>query len=292
MGNPGEPSDAEGATVVGTATPVTPTSPAAPTEPSLLDRARTALSGTTARQVLGWALVVGWAVWLVAAWVVQPRLVSQGFLEDDLAQGRITGYRVVTVEEDRARGPMSGPYRVDLQPASDAQDGVVDGATNGTPVTIAYWVDTPVAGLRVLDTNGLSSDVPAALVANLGSAGVPEVDAGGLFGGSAPERVYYAGTALLVAAFLAVVIGPRPRRGTRWFWFWMMGAPLAVAVPVFAVAELLRPRYELPDTVHPPGVAGRWSGFVGYLVALALAFAAGWGLMSLAEASPIWFIRG
>ena len=118
---------------------------------------------------------------------------------------------------------MSGPYRVDVQPASDAEDGVVDGATDGVPVTVAYWVDAPVAGLRVLDTNGLSSDVPAALVANLRSAGVPEADAGGLFGGPPAERVYQAGTALLVAAFLVVVIGPRPRRGTRWFWFWMIG---------------------------------------------------------------------
>ena len=71
---------------------------------------------------------------------------------DDLAQGRITGYQVVTVDEDPARGPMSGPYRIDVHPASAGQDRVVDGASDGVPVTIAYWVDAPVAGSRVNNT--------------------------------------------------------------------------------------------------------------------------------------------
>jgi hypothetical protein len=290
MGIPVEPSDAGGA-VVGTATPGAPASTVEP-EPSVLERARTALAGTPARQAVGGALVVGWVVWLAALWTTQPRLVAQDFLADDLAQGRITGYQVVTVDEDRARGPLAGPYRLDVYPASDGQDGVVDGASDDTPVTIAYWVDAPVAGLRVLDTNGLSSETPAALAGNLRSAEVPEVDAGLLVGGTPAERVHNAGALLLLVSTLVVILGPRPRRGTRWFWFWLIGGPLAVAVPVFAVAELLRPRYEPAGTVHPPGVAGRWSGFAGYLVALAFSFAAGWGLTALTEISPIWFIRG
>ena len=155
------------------------------------------------------------------------------------------------------------PYSIGVYPASDAQDGVVDGAADGQQVTVAYWVDSPVAGLRVLDPNGLSSDTPAGVVASLQAAGVPEADASVFFGGLPSERVIQAGALLLMVSTLVVIVGPRPRRGTRWFWFWVVGGPLSLGVPIFAVAELLRPRYELEGTVHPPvspvGGAG-WPG--------------------------------
>ena len=147
--------------------------PVAPTEPTALDRVRSALAGSTPRRVVGWLLVVGWVGWLAALWVTQPRLVPQDFLADELARGHTTAYQVVTVDEDPVNGPFSGPYRIGVYPASDAQDGVVDGAADGQQVTVAYWVDAPVAGLRVLDPNGLSSDTPAAVVASCRQPGSP-----------------------------------------------------------------------------------------------------------------------
>ena len=188
MGNTPEPTDADGTSLVGAATAEAPTSPVAPTEPTVLDRVRSALAGSTPRRVVGWLLVIGWVVWLVALWVTQPRLVPQDVLADELARGHVTAYRVVTVDEDPANGPFSGPYRISVYPASDAQDGVVDGAADGQQVTVAYWVDAPVAGLRVLDPNGLSSDTPAAVVASMQAAGVPEADASVFFGGLPSER--------------------------------------------------------------------------------------------------------
>ena len=101
-----------------------------------------------------------------------------------------------------------------------------------------------------------------------------------------------AGALLLMVSTLVVILGPRPRRGTRWFWFWVVGGPLSLGVPIFAVAELLRPRYELDGTVHPPGVAGRWSGLAGFALGFVLSIVGTGALIALNAVSPIWFIRG
>jgi len=292
VGNTPEPTDADGTGRVGAATAEAPTSSLAPAEPTVLDRVRSALAGSTPGRVVGWLLVIGWVGCLAALWVTQPRLVPQDVLAEELARGHATAYRVVTVDEDAMRGPFSGPYRIDVYPASDTQDGIVDGAADGQPVTVAYWVDSPVAGLRVLDPNGLSSDTPAGVVASLQAAGVPEADASVFFGGLPSERVTQAGALLLMVSTLVVIFGPRPRRGTRWFWFWVVGGPLSLGVPVFAVAELLRPRYELEGTVHPPGVAGRWSGLAGFAIGCVLSIVGTGALLALNAESPIWFIRG
>jgi hypothetical protein len=291
VGYPPELSDADGTAVVGTAAPVTPDGAVLPTAPTQLDRVRVALARVTSRQVLGWVLVIGWVVWLTALWVTQPRLVPQSVLDDDLASGRGIAYRLVTVDEDQG-GPASGPHRIDVYPASDDQDGVVDAAADGQPITVAYWVDSPVGGLRVLDPNGLSSNTTAAVVGRLAAAGVPEAAASVLYRGTAADRVNQAGVLLLAVSSLVVIFGPRPRRGTRWFWFWVVGGPLSVGVPIFAAAELIRPRYELAGTEHPPGVAGRWSGLTGFAMSFLLALAGAAALLALNAVSPVWFIRG
>ncbi len=230
-------------------------------------------------------------LWLAAFWVTQPRIVPQDFVAADLARGDVTAYRLVTVDQDFGRGPFSSAEGIDVYAASDDQDGVVDGAADGRPVTVAYWVDAPVATLRVLDTNGLSSDTPAALVETFRAAGVPEAEASRFYRGLPSDRIASAGAVLLFVGFLVVVLGPRPRRGTRWFWFWIVGGPLSVGLPIFAVAELLRPRYEAEGTVHPPGVAGRWSGLAGFALGVVLSLALGWVLLTLSGLSPVWFIR-
>jgi hypothetical protein len=270
---------------------VEPTAPPTGAGPGVLDALRSTIAAAAVRKALGWVLLVAWVVWLVTLWVAQPRLVPQDYLADDLAQGRLTGYRLVTVDRDQARGPMSGPYSVDVHPASEPVNDAVDTDADGRPVTIAYWVDAPVGGLRVLDPDALSSGTPAVL-ASLRSADVPVVAASVLYRGTPAQTLHNAGSLLLLASTLVVILGPRPRRGTRWFWFWMTGGPFSIGVPVFAVAELLRPRYEAPDTVHPPGVAGRWSGLAGFGISILLAMGGGLVVMGLTALSPIWFIRG
>ena len=291
VGNEQDALDDDRSFAVGTAAEVAPAAPSAPPEPSVLDRVRSRLARTTSRQVLGWVLLLGWVLWLAAFWVTQPRIVPQDFVAGDLARSDVTAYRVVTVDQDLRRGPFSSAEGIDVYAASDDQDGVVDGAADGRPVTVAYWVDAPVATLRVLDTNGLSSDTPAALVETFRAAGVPEAEASRFYRGLPSDRIASAGAVLLFVGYLVVVLGPRPRRGTRWFWFWIVGGPLSVGLPIFAVAELLRPRYEADGTVHPPGVAGRWNGLSGFALGVVLSLALSWALLTLSGLSPVWLIR-
>jgi hypothetical protein len=271
---------------------VEPTTPA-PTgaAPGVLDVVRSTFAGATSRRALGWVLLIAWTVWLVALWVAQPRLVSQDFLAGELAQGRPTAYSVVTVHEERAGG-FSSPYRLEVSSVSDEDRApALNGDYSGPAVSIAYWVDEPVAHLRVVDPDGLGSDRPAALVQDLTAAGVPEAPAARLSLEPPAQRAYTSGGWLMLSSVLVVILGPRPRRGTRWFWFWLAGGPLSVGVALFAVAELIRPRHELPGTVHPPGVAGRWNGLTGLAVGFLLSMV-GTGLtLALTDLSPIWFLR-
>lgn len=289
VGNAHEPANADDTIVVGPARPLGAPAPLGPadTPPGV----RTARHGLTSRRVVGSALLVGWVVWLIAVWVVQPRLVPHNVLAEELSQGYVRSYRVVTVDENDARGPWS-PYRLDISPAADALDGEGDGIADGDQLTVAYWVDAPVASLRVLDPDGLSPDTPAAVVARFTAAGVPEAEAADLQVRPPAQRVGNAGTLLLLVSTLAVILGPRPRRGTRWFWFWVVGGPLSVGVPIYAVAELLRPRDEPAGTVHPPGVAGRWRGLTGFVASILLFLVGTVVILALDAVSPIWFPRG
>ena len=142
----------------------------------------------------------------------------------------------------------------------------------------------------MVDPNGLSSEAPAALVEQLTSAGVPQVAPSELWFHPS-ERVNNLGVLLTVVCTLVVILGPRPRRGTRWFWFWLVGGPMSVGIAIFAVAELVRPRYEPEGTVHPRGVAGRWSGLAGFALGVVLALAGSAVLILLTDLSPIWFLR-
>jgi hypothetical protein len=43
--------------------------------------------------------------------------------------------------------------------------------------------------------------------------------------------------------------------------------------------------------VHPPGVAGRWSGLAGFALGVVLALAGALLTAGLTGLSPIWFLR-
>jgi hypothetical protein len=270
---------------------VEPMTPPTSADPGVLAQVRSTLDGASSRRALGWVLLVAWAVWLVALWVAQPRLVPQEFLAGELAQGRPTSFSVVTVQEDRAVGFLSTDG-LDVSSVSD-QDraAALAGDYSGPAVSIAYWVDAPVARLRVVDPNGLGSDVPAVLVQDLTAAGVPEAPPGRLWLDPPAQRTYTAGVVLVLLSTLVVILGPRPRRGTRWFWFWLVGGPLSVGVAIFAVAELIRPRHEPAGTVHPRGVAGRWNGLTGFAAGFVLSIAVAGLTLALTNLSPIWFLH-
>lgn len=69
---------------------------------------------------------------------------------------------------------------------------------------------------------------------------------------------------LMIAGLLAIVAGPAPRRGTRWFWFWFSGLPLGLGYLALAVLDLLRGD---PQPGRP-----RRSGWVGIALAIVTGF--------------------
>lgn len=89
------------------------------------------------------------------------------------------------------------------------------------------------------------------------------------------ERVGQVGFALGAVAFLAIVAGPRPRHGTRWFWFWMLFAPLGLGAAWFAWTELVR---------TPAGrTPRRRSGFDGFVTMI---------LVTIGVSVGFWLVAG
>ena len=240
------------------------------------------------RRIAGAVLVVGWLVWLVVAWVAEVRLVSVATLEDDLEAGRVVAFREVLLEPAGSDPgwvdtPGIGYWTVDGE-GRLADDSAVEGT--GATVTVTYWVNGPVATQRVLDLGG-DRATGAAVQDRLRAKGVPPDLS---FGSEFTSRTDSAGqlTVLLgLVTFGLIVLGPRPGRGTRWFWFWLLWAPFALGVLAYAVVELLR-----PGRLSATGAGrGRHSGLAGLLLTVLggvlLGMAASW----LADLAPLLVLR-
>ena len=167
----------------------------------------------------------------------------------------------------------------------------LDGTYSGTPVSVAYWVDAPVAQLRVVDPNGLSSEVPAALVQQLTAAGVPEAAPSELWFHPS-ERVYNAGVLLTLASLVVVILGPRPRRGTRWFWFWLLGGPWSVGIADLRRGRAGAPALRARGNRAPAGGRGSVERPGRFRPGFRARVGRSAVLILLTDLSPIWFLRG
>ena len=80
-----------------------------------------------------------------------------------------------------------------------------------------------------------------------------------------------------------MILWPAPRRGNRWFWFWVIGTPLGLGVLAYAVLALLRPE----SPARP--AERRWRGWVGLIGMLLVGVAVTVGLELLRDAvGPLW----
>ena len=76
------------------------------------------------------------------------------------------------------------------------------------------------------------------------------------------------GARAVVAALAHLLFGPRPRRGTRWFWFWVLGVTGGVGAAAYALYEIGGRRADrAPLEEDRPG---GWAGF-GWLLFLTMA---------------------
>jgi hypothetical protein len=174
-------------------------------------------------------------------------------VEADLAQGQVTSWVVRLVETDGGFFISGG--RTSVEPAGDGRDAlgetVDEWPSSDGRLTVAYWVDLPVADLRVIDPDRAAPPELEAIADRLGAAAV-EDRTRSLTYSTFSDGVSKADVAISLVALLVGVMGPRPGRGTRWFWFWLIWLPFGLGLLAFAVFEVLRP----PRLVLVPESAG------------------------------------
>lgn len=220
------------------------------------------------------ALLVGsWSTWAVHAYRAELRIVTMDELRSDLSAGIVRSYDVVTAMRSQRAWPPPDETSYDT---AQTPDPGAPGTTGPGAVTAAYHVDSWVAPIRIVQvvTTEAGSDVVDVLevIQELEAAGIPPRD-------RVPAEVRQAnprqsaevsGLVLGLLALMAL-LAIRPTRGTRWFWFWVFGAPLGLGVLAHVVVECL-----LPKRSSPPAEVGRRDGrligVVGFLVQVGAKF--------------------
>lgn len=207
------------------------------------------------------ALIVAlWTAWAVLTWQNAVRTVDAGQFHQDLASGDVLSYRVTTnIRHDRMWPPLG---------TGSTEFDVVGLEENGLPKDgqsadgIVYWLGSGVGRERVVPYEAFVApylDPPRQAL----EAGVrpvvhtydqqPTPDAGAAYGIAA------------ALVMLVALIVQKPRRATRWFWFFFAQTTLGLGLLAYAVAELLlRPSptvaqeevQAVPSTRPWPGLAG------------------------------------
>lgn len=181
-------------------------------------------------------LLVLWALWLGVVLLVTPRMVSGTQLQDDVRAGRVLAWHAAEARAEHSGWVLRPSVSLRAAPAAGAQ-GTADDGGDGADALV-YWVDEPLAQVRVAE----GADV-GTLVAIAREGGAPEAT-GELVGLRLTQRTQLEGglaLALGVVGFGLVVLGRAPRRGTRWYWFFLLGLPLGLGLVAYLVREWLRP---------------------------------------------------
>lgn len=200
------------------------------------------------------ALLAGWAF---SAWWTWPRESDVAALDRAVAADEVRSF--LRIERFEHEGLWINP----AHPVSDPQGwAVLWQSTAGQTFYVVPEVPPAQPGTVV---TGEPLEGARALARDLERAGVNQG-----FDGAHTAGL---GMALVLGAFAVLVSGPvPPRRGTRWFWFWVGGVPFGLGVLAWILAERVRPP---PHVVVVEGTKDlRWHGFAGvgvlFLASLAL----------------------
>ena len=216
-------------------------------EPSAVRR------GSEVRSVLlGWLLLLLCAVSLATSWAGGVHASTLDQLDQDRQAGSVVQwYRSPHVaSESRWTLARAEWQESDGDPAE--RGGLLVWEARGR-----WWVTTAGLGLGTWTAEVAASESPevAAAADALTAAGVRYAQPTVADGPGWPVP------AMLVVWFAAFVGVRSPRRGNRWFWFWVALVPLGVGIAAYAVAERIHPRAE--------PAARRWSGWQGFGVSVA-----------------------
>jgi hypothetical protein len=200
----------------------------------------------------------------------------------DVATGRVEGFHAASSREHlRSWVPFEQrEFDWEATPVGPAT------APQGEPdkaALVVYWTDAGVASVRYLDLDETQGNVRP-FVEQLRSAQVSD-DASALPAlGQRLQRAWPLAAALGLLSLLLIVLGPTPRRGTRWAWFFIAGTSFGLGPVGYAVLELWRGGAPVRVVVLRTVARVKWRGWEGYLLALVgttLANLAAWGLSSL-----------
>ncbi|NNM47200.1 hypothetical protein [Knoellia koreensis] len=230
------------------------------------------------RPLLAALLIGGWLAWATVTYVTQAREVSVKQFTTDLEAGDIVAFRAVSNVRGGYGRWAEDPIDYDI-PATDASGRLLPPVEDAGSITVMYWTDNPIGRIRIVDDYSVPVEER---IAALHQADVPPNTA--LDGPSDAGQAV--ALALGLVTLLAIIGGPVPTRGTRWFWFWVLGLLWGWGVVAYAVGELLRPR--APEAVGAESGAvprrRRWSGWEGFAVQLVVGILGG---LAAAEVSRL-----
>ena len=211
-------------------------------------------------------LIVGsWSAWAVQAYRAHVRTVTMADLRSDLSDGIVRSYDGLTeFRRERAWPPQD---RDSLATAPMPEPGAP--TADARVVTVVYYVDAWVAPIRILSIappNGSEVVDVLEVRQELDAAGVPSreqaPDRGPVTNPAESAQVSGLVTGLLALVGLFVI---RPTRGTRWFWFWLFGAPLGLGVLAWVVLEGFHLRRH-SRSGEPAREGRRLPGLFGFLM--------------------------
>lgn len=220
---------------------------------------------------MGGAVVAIVAVLLVSGWQTGLRASTFEELEADLADGTVQQWyaaeRLESAPLDLTRAPASS-VRGDLEEAGEGGYLPPKGDPLGGMLVWRTWGETgwqvasPAGPAALRDDHRMAAtEESTALVGRLREAQVPMKPFEFSEGSWVTTIVSFGGLALLGV----LVLGPSPRMGTRWFWFWVVFTlPAASGVVAYAVTELVGIRRR-PDRAGNRRLSGV-QGFLGSLV--------------------------
>jgi hypothetical protein len=252
----------------------TPTPTRTPTPVGRDGRARIQRIG---RPLLAVLLIGGWLAWAGVTYVTQAREVSAAQYAADLDARDVVAFRVVANVRDGDSVWGGAPLDFDVPPADQSGMPDPDSPDRGS-TTVMYWTDNAIGPVRIVD----DYSVPVQQrVAELQQAGVrPNTSYD--YPSDTGQGV---GFVVGLVALLVVVGGPVPTRGTRWFWFWMLGVTWGWGVVAYAVFELLRPG-RTPRVVGVGGASRRrLRGWEGWVLMILLSVLVGVGVGELSGAT-------
>lgn len=220
-------------------------------------------------------LLLGWAAHALASWLGGYQTVPFATLQHELATGTVTGY--VVVQDEPRLGDVRWwdvirpePAPLPWPPGPGGTQSVADEPVLPSGTEVVYtvrddrprvavpsyglygppqrsWSDATAEETEWVRTELLTSDVPRGTQAlDLGRTGAVAL---------------VLGPALILGVLLHLLLGPAPRHGTRWFWFWLLGLPGGIGIVGYAVWEVAGLReHRAPD----PGL--RSDGVYGVVV--------------------------